>query len=217
MPDEIRPDRLDALVDGEASTGATESEFADLVSALRQDRPRTPVELRRQVMARAERRAPRRRLSDFLRWPAIGAGLVPVVAAAALMVAVWPVSETPRVQPSTSTASAESDTARKAQAPGVLSQAFGTLEGDQPNATASPERLNATRQRGTGTAADSASSPTARTSTAPTKPKVAERGDRWPVRMYVAVGLGLGAAALLGAVIASWHRRRRVPRAFHGR
>jgi hypothetical protein len=217
MPDDIQPDRLDALVDGEVASGATESEFADLLNVLRGDRQHAPGELRRRVVARAEGRARRRGWRDVLRWPTLGAGLAPVVAAAALIVAVWPIGDTPRLTQATSTASTEFDSARKSTAPRELTQAAGSLEGDQPRATASPERLRTTQDPSWSSgAADAAATPSARASSAPTRPKAAQQDERPSARVYVAAGLGLGASALLGAVIASWCRRRRLPRAFLG-
>ena len=218
-PDELQPDRVDAIVDGQLADGAAESGLAAIVSALRTDRGQAPAELRSRVLERAvARRAVRRGIPAFLRWPAIGAGLAPVFAAAALMVGFWPSpSPPPASQTSGITAAAPptagSDAASGAASSGAAPQAAGRL---------APERLTDTTAgvapgaRERDNSAEGAvktltrPGPTARSKAAPVPSE-----SRIPTeRLIIATGLGVVAATVLAAMIVRWARRRRLPRPF---
>ena len=216
MDDEIQPDRLDAIVDGQPVEGGSESEFADLVSALRADRSSAPPGLRQRVIATAER--PRRRIPAFLRWPTVGAGLVPVLAAAALVVGFLPTSTTKTAPAASFTTSAAEPGAYSAASPAAATKAPPTTaqgrlgEADESTRATTPETTTGGATRPLNSAKTSTPKPTATTAT---KRQRNSDKDGIPTgRLVIASGLGLTALGLLGAVVVPWVRRRRTPEAF---
>ena len=92
------PDRLDNLVDGASAGSDDERALLDLLSELRADGERAPQGLRARVERLAEASPARRRWTWRPSWLALSGALAPVMAAAAIAVAVWPSQATePRV------------------------------------------------------------------------------------------------------------------------
>ncbi len=195
LPD---PKRIDALVDGATANDGNEEDLLDLVSELRADTVRAPQALRARVERLAETAPTRRRWAWRPAWPALAGALAPVMAAAAITVAVWPTAApSPRgelEQVQAAPTSGTNSTYRSKVAP----------PRDQTPAPSPPGASAATASKPTGGESfDSAAAAEPRAPATPTPVRVREQErPRWP---YVA---GLGVLSLVLAIGFGWTKLR---------
>jgi hypothetical protein len=200
------PERLDHLVDGGSPATSDEEDLTRLLIELRADRPQAPDALRVRVEQIALREPQERRRFRLPSMAALAGGLAPVMAAAAIAVAVWPSSApAPRQDGRFDTATRSQETPAPAQA---------AVPKPSPRAKAAPLDRVESYATGPGAAAGgnlSAPKATSPPSSASSKAdgdarvRITQgRSSRWP---YV-LALALVSAFLAAGALAAWLRRR---------
>lgn len=185
------PDRLDHLVDGGSPATPGEEDLAGILSQLRADRPVPPDTLRSRVGAIAAMAPERNRRFRRPSFHALAAGLAPVMAAAAIAVAVWPTSP-------------PGETQGRAETPSI-EQAAPNAAAPTPPAQAKAGPTN--EPRAGAAARDASGSSAGATFAAPEAPSSTLSGPREPRRWPYVLSLAVGAALLASGALAGWRRR----------